>query len=157
MAASNEQIGAALQVLFNSMRFPPGVDAEKAIYGYMQALQGFPVEAIAHGIRKFLRGECDGVNPKFCPHPPELASIIRGTIRDRSSSPTGGRLYGYRAPKSKIVEPRCTKDWAAQLVAQGMHPHGSIWCPGDLGDRPDIGDLYAPDSEWKPPVKVGGD
>jgi hypothetical protein len=149
MAATNEQIGAALQVLFNSMRFPPGVDAEKAIYGYMSALQGFPVEAIAHGIRKFLRGECEDVNPKYCPHPPELAAIVRGTIRNKSPGPTG-KLYGYKAPKSKIIERNCSKEWAFRLIDQGVHPRGSIWCPGDFMDRPDLGDMFAPDAEWHP-------
>jgi hypothetical protein len=135
--------------LFNSMRFPPGVDAEKAIYGYIHALQGFPVEAIAHGIRKFLRGECEDVNPKYCPHPPELAAIVRGTMRSRPTQGTG-KLYGYKAPKSKIIERNCTKEWAFRLIDQGVHPRGSIWCPGDFMDRRDLGDLFAPDPEWQP-------
>lgn len=154
-AATNEQIGAALQILFNSMRFPPGVDAAKAIFGYMQALEGMPIEAITEGIRKFLRGECEGVNPKFCPHPPELSAIVRGTMSSRPRLEAEGKVYGYHPPKTNIIERRCTKDWARQLVNQGVHPRGSIWCPGALssGDgergKPEIGDLYAPDPEWK--------
>lgn len=62
------------------MRFHPGVDPDKAMYGYMQALNGFTLDAIAAGITKFLRGECEGVNPKFCPHPPELAQIVRSAV-----------------------------------------------------------------------------
>lgn len=62
------------------MRFHPGVDPDKAMFGYMQALQGFTIEAIAAGITKFLRGECADVNPKFCPHPPELAQIVRTAV-----------------------------------------------------------------------------
>jgi hypothetical protein len=62
------------------MRFPPGVDEKRAIFGYMTALNGFTIEAIEYGIRKFLRGECEGVNPKYCPHPPELAAIIRTAV-----------------------------------------------------------------------------
>ncbi len=131
------------------MRFPPGVDAGKAIYGYMQALQGFPVEAIVYGIRKFLRGECEDVNPKFCPHPPELAAIVRSTMRNKPAQGTG-KLYGYKAPKSKIIERNCTKEWAFRLIDQGVHPRGSIWCPGDFMERRDIGDLFAPDPEWQP-------
>lgn len=69
-----------MQILFNSMRFPPGVDASKAIDGYHLALRGFTAEAIAEGIAKFLRGECADVNPKFCPHPPELAQIVRSAV-----------------------------------------------------------------------------
>lgn len=155
-AATNEQIGAALQVLFNSMPFPRGVDPEKAVIGYLNALQGFPVEAIAYGIRRFLRGECEGVNPRFCPHPPELAGIIRDTLGSKPSLPTG-KLYGYRQPKSAVLERRCTKEWARQLVNQGVHPRGSIWCPGSLNDKPEIGDLFGPDDDWKPARPLTGD
>lgn len=137
-----------MQVLFNSMRFPPGVDAATAIFGYIQALQGFPAPAIEHGIRRFLRGECEGVNPKYCPHPPELAGIIRATLRGRPE-PDGG-FYSYSAPKSKVIEKRCTKEWAFRLIDQGVHPRGSIWCPGDVREKPEIGDLYGPDPDWKP-------
>jgi hypothetical protein len=71
------------------MRFPPGVDAEKAIGGYHLALSGFTAEAIAAGIAKFLRGECQDVNPKYCPHPPELAHIIRtAVVPTRTHQPT---------------------------------------------------------------------
>lgn len=62
------------------MRFHPGIDPDKAMYGYMQALNGFTIDAIAAGVTKFLRGECEGVNPKFCPHPPELAQIVRTVV-----------------------------------------------------------------------------
>lgn len=78
------------------MRFHPGIDPEKAIFGYMQALQGFTIEAIAAGIRKFLRGECDGVNPKFCPHPPELAQIVRTAVIPQWI-PQERRVAPYRA------------------------------------------------------------
>lgn len=78
--ASSAQIAEALDILFKSMRFHPGVDPEKATFGYMQALAGFSIEAIAAGITKFLRGECADVNPKFCPHPPELAQIVRSAV-----------------------------------------------------------------------------
>lgn len=78
--ATSAQAAEALQVLFDSMRFPPGVDEKRAIFGYMTALNGFSVEAIEAGIRKFLRGECEGVNPKYCPHPPELAFIVRTAV-----------------------------------------------------------------------------
>lgn len=141
--------------MFNSIGFPRGVEPDKAVFGYIQALQGFPVEAIAYGIRRFLRGECSDVSQKYCPRPPELAAIVRDTIKARPHTPQG-KLYVYSSPKSKILEGKCTKDWARQLVNQGVHPRGSIWCPGPLkgldGEeaRPDIGDLYGPDDEWKP-------
>lgn len=156
-AASTEQIAAALQILFNSMRFPPGVDQAKAIFGYIQALQGFPVENIAYGIQRFLRGECEGVNPKFCPHPPELAAIVRATIEPTPKFHAEGRLYGYHPPRSKVIERKCTKDWARQLVHQGVHPRGSIWCPGSITDKPEIGSLFGPDPEWRSAVPLVGD
>jgi len=133
------------------MRFPPGVDAEKAIYGYVGALQGFPIEAITSGIRRFLRGECDDVSMKFCPHPPELAAIVRNVA---SPDPTGNRFFSYRAPKSKILERNITKDYARRLVDNGVYPRGSIWTPSEVNDRPDIGDLFAPDEKWAYPKPV---
>ena len=82
-----------MQVLFDSMRFPPGVDEKRAIFGYMTALNGFTIEAIEHGIRKFLRGECEGVNPKYrrdcgCrkPKPGMLLQAARDLDIDLSAS-----------------------------------------------------------------------
>lgn len=62
------------------MRFPPGVDPDRAAGGYLAALHGFTLDAIVCGIRKFIRGECEGVSLKYCPHPPELAQIVRTTV-----------------------------------------------------------------------------
>lgn len=74
-------------MLFRSMRLPPGSDPDKAIIGYVTALQGLPAEAISRGIQRFLRGECEEVSPKFCPYPPELAKICRTTRYATSPSP----------------------------------------------------------------------
>ena len=148
MPATSEQIGEALKILFSSMPLPRGSDPDRATVGYLQALQGFPIEAIAYGIRKFLRGECEGVSAKFCPHPPELASIVRGEMPRRSAIP--GAVYGYHAPKSRVIQRNVTKDYARQLVAQGVYPRGSIWCPGDISENPAFGDLYGPDERWEP-------
>lgn len=79
------------------MRFHPGVEPDKALFGYMQAMQGFSIEAIAAGIRRFLRGECEGVNPKYCPHPPELATIVRTTVIP-SRIPPERRIPPFRQP-----------------------------------------------------------
>lgn len=133
------------------MPLPRGVEPEHASFGYIQALQGFSVEAITHGIRRFLRGECEGVNMRFCPHPPELAAIIRNTVH---SAPDKKRFYLYRQPKSKQIERGVTKEYGRQLVDSGIHPRGSIWLPGDPESRPDIGDVYAPDPDWKLPVRA---
>jgi len=139
------------------MPLPRGTDPEKAVFGYMQALQGLPVEAIAHGIRRFLRGECKDISNKFCPHPPELAAIVRGAIEPEPKFHVEGRLYGYHPPRSKVVERKCTKDWARQLVHQGIHPRGSIWCPGEITGKPEIGDLFGPDPWWRNAVPLIGD
>lgn len=134
------------------MRFPPGVDASKAIDGYHHALRGFPAEAIAVGIGKFLRGECSDVSPKFCPHPPELAAIVRGVVSPELS---GKKYFSYKQPESRLLERSVTRDYARRLVDNGVYPRGSIWVPGDVdGDRPDIGSLFAPDPKWKHPVSV---
>lgn len=134
------------------MGFKPGVDRDAAIFGYMQALQGFPIAAIARGIQRFLAGECDGVSMKYCPQPPELAGIIRETLRQAPKKAGTGRLYGYMSPRSKVIERGLTKDWARSLVQNGAAPRGSIWCPGSLSEgNPDKGDLYGPDPDWKGP------
>lgn len=146
--ASTEQIAEALKILFGSMPLPRGTDRESAAIGYIDALSGFPIEAIVYGIRKFLRGDCEDISPKFCPHPPELAKIVRGAMPNRNAVPTG-KLYGYHPPKSKVIERNCGKEWAFRLIDQGIHPRGSIWCPGDINDKHEIGDLYGPDPDWK--------
>jgi hypothetical protein len=139
------------------MPLPRGTDPEKAVFGYMHALQGFPVEAIAYGIQRFLRGECEGINPRFCPHPPELANIVRGTLADRPRFVGNGTIYRYRMPKSQMLERNCSKDWARGLVRQGVHPHGSIWVPGTIGEKPEIGDLYGPDPDWENAVPLNNE
>jgi hypothetical protein len=134
------------------MRLPPGSDPDRAALGYYTALQGFTIESIGQGIRDFLRGNCPDVSMKFCPHPPELASIIRKTIP--SGPVSTGKFYAYRQPKSKVIERKIGKEYARQLVDVGVHPRGCIWLPGDPQDKPEIGDLFAPDPEWKRPTPL---
>jgi hypothetical protein len=134
------------------MPLPRGSDPAKAIFGYINALNGLPAEAIENGIRRFLRGECDEVSRKFCPHPPELAAICRDSMPTPRTATFGtGKLYGYYPPNSDIVERSCTKEYARSLVDRGFRQRGCIWCPGGINDRPDIGDLYGPDPDWKGP------
>lgn len=80
MPASIAQIGEALKVLFNALPFQRGTDPDLVTLAYVDALNGLSAEAITEGIRKFLRGECEGVSIKFVPTPPELARIIRSTV-----------------------------------------------------------------------------
>lgn len=140
------------------MPLPRGTDPDKAAIGYYAALQGFTIQAITHGIRRFLKGECEGVSQKFCPHPPELAAIIRQTVH--TSPPAigeGKKLYRYKPPRSAIREHGITKERAFNLIDIGVHPRGCIWCPGSLNDRPEIGDLFGPDPAWQPAVQLNGD
>jgi hypothetical protein len=95
--ATNAQIAEALDILFKTMRFHPGVDEDRALFGYMQAMQGFTIEAIAAGVRKFIRGECSDVNPKYVPHPPELARIVRTAVVPQRI-PAERRIAPYREP-----------------------------------------------------------
>ena len=82
------------------MPFPKGTDPEKAVGGYIAALHGFPIDAIALGIRRFIRGECKDVSAKFCPHPPELANIIRTTRYIAAPQPQEPR--GYVSAKQEL-------------------------------------------------------
>lgn len=69
-----------MKVLFNALPFQRGTDPQLAALAYIEALQGLSAQAITEGVRKFLRGECEGVSTKFVPTPPELARIIRTAV-----------------------------------------------------------------------------
>jgi hypothetical protein len=149
--ATQQQIIQALEILFSAMRFRPGVDPETAVAGYVVALEGCTLDEITSGLRKVLRGDVEGLVKTWCPSPPELAAAIRDQIRRTPVNGTG-KLYRYKQPRSKIVAKKCTKDYAASLVRNGAAPRGSIWCPGEIGHDPHIGDLYGPDEAWKQAV-----
>jgi hypothetical protein len=145
----------ALTYLFASLPLPRGTDPEKAIFGYIAALSGLSLAAIENGIGKVLRGECDDVSRDFCPRPPALAAICRGvSYGPPQPATTSGKLYGYRAPSSKVIERNVTKEWAFRLIDQGVHPRGSIWCPGPLNEQPEFGDLFGPDPDWQKPFPL---
>lgn len=78
--ASSAEIVEALKVLFNSLPFQRGTDPATVILAYVEALRGVALDGVEAGIRKFLRGECEDVNPRYVPTPPELARIIRTTV-----------------------------------------------------------------------------
>lgn len=77
--ASLAEISDALQMLFDALPFQRG-QADNAVAAYVEALRGMALDAIHTGIRKFLRGECADVSPRFVPTPPELARIVRTAI-----------------------------------------------------------------------------
>jgi hypothetical protein len=153
--ASNAEIAEALKFLFGSLPLPKGTDPELAIFGYVKALSGLSLIAIENGFSKVLRGECQDVNRSFCPRPPELAAICRGvSFAPAPTATTTGKLYGYRAPASKVIERNVTKEWAFRLIDQGVHPRGSIWCPGQMNEKPEFGDLFGPDPSWQKPFPL---
>jgi hypothetical protein len=80
MQASAAEISAALQLLFDALPFQRGSRSENVAVAYIEALRGCSVEAVQEGVRKFLRGDCADVNPRYVPTPPELARIVRSAI-----------------------------------------------------------------------------
>lgn len=78
--ASAAEISAALQVLFDALPFQRGTRTENVAMAYIEALRGVTAAAVTEGIRKFLRGECEDVSPRFVPTPPELARIVRTAV-----------------------------------------------------------------------------
>lgn len=78
--ASLAEISDALQVLFDALPFQRGAKTDNVAAAYLESLRGLSAEAINAGVRKFLRGECEGVSPRFVPTPPELAQIVRKTV-----------------------------------------------------------------------------
>lgn len=57
--------------------------------------------------------------------------------------------YAVAKPRSAILTSGCTRSWARDHVARGYFPRGSIWFPGSVRGRPDLGDLFAPDPDWR--------
>ncbi len=93
MPASSAEIGEALKILFNALPFQRGTDPELVVVAYAEALRGVSLDGIKAGISKFLRGECENVNHRFVPTPPELARIVRTTI------------VPFRVPEARRIEP----------------------------------------------------
>src|SRR5690606_24604726 len=91
--ASSAEIGEALKVLFNALPFQRGTDPATVIMAYVEALRGVALDAIKAGISKFLRGECENVNHRFVPTPPELARIVRTAV------------IPARVPAARWIEP----------------------------------------------------
>lgn len=100
--ASIAEISAVLQVLFDALPFQRGTRADNVAGAYVDALRGFSHESINAGIRKFLRGECDEVSPRFVPTPPELARIVRTT--SIASRPQQAERREHSAPPASAGE-----------------------------------------------------
>jgi hypothetical protein len=107
-----------LKVLFNALPFQRGTDPQVVTLAYVEALRGFTAEAITEGIRKFLRGDCQDVSPKFVPTPPELARIVRSAVvpsripAERQIAPYRQSTPGERA-RMRLKMPMFAFAWSA--------------------------------------------
>jgi hypothetical protein len=147
--------------------FSPGKVANltATINLYMMPIkaEGLSDEAGCEAARRFWIGVVPDRASSFAP---TVAEFMVEARRIQEAMPRragiGGdrpKLFGFRKPNSKLLEPTCTKEWGRQLVDHGAHPRGSIWVPGPLFEegkraRPNIGELYAPDPEWKHAVPL---
>src|SRR6478736_1258776 len=66
---------AVLRPLFVSLPTPKDTDQESLIAGYFVALEGLSLEAFQNVVMKIVKGMIGDI--KFCPRPPELASMVR--------------------------------------------------------------------------------
>lgn len=154
-SATNLEMAAHLHQLFSSLPQRAGDDPVAVMNGYMMAIQGLPLWAIANTVQSYLCGLVKGQDKKFCPRAPEFATAIREerdrTMHASAKSPISkGRLYNLNLPKSKIIARKVTKEDTREGRRCGIYPPGCIWRPGYTDDEPHIGDVYAPDPDWKP-------
>lgn len=146
----------ALTAMVNA--FPQGqsTDPEVLLRTYRAVLRDISPAAITETAGRFASGRVADQSKTFAPSVAEFATEARrveADMRERGA-PSGRKLYRYRKPNSRLLERNVTKEYAFRLIDQGVHPRGSIWCPGPLDQRPDIGDLFAPDLDWKPAVPL---
>lgn len=65
-----------LRPLFVFLPTPKDTDQESLIEGYFIALDGLSLQALQNVVLKIVKGTI-GHDVKFCPRPPELASMVR--------------------------------------------------------------------------------
>lgn len=153
--STEAEIEDAVDAILSVMPAPRGMDGIKLVQGYLTALKGFPASAIREAVEGFLSGRfSDDFSSKFCPTPPDLATMVRRCLHAPRPIAVEGRKFSFKAPNSKRLEQGVTKDEARRLVAQGLYPKGSIWLPGESGNNPAFGDLYGPDDHWARPEPV---
>lgn len=98
--ASAAEISEILRLLFDAnLPFQRGANVENVAMAYIEALRGSTLEAIQAGVRKFLRGECQDVSPRYLPTPPELARIVRTAVV-QTRIPEERRIAPFRHPDS---------------------------------------------------------
>lgn len=133
------------------MKPPKDTNMEALTAGYFDALKSFPAAAIEDAIDGFLNGRFG--ERKWLPLPPELATMVRSCLAGTGQK-VEGRPYRYSMPKSRILKQGCTKEWVRDQRAIGLLEPGVIWVPGPYAENAQWGDLFAPDPEWKPAVRI---
>lgn len=156
-ACFSDEIEKAVYAIVSVMPAPRGMDGAKLIQGYITALKGFSLPAIQAAVEGFLNGRfASEFSTKFCPTPPDLAAMVRKINESGAARPReelGRRKYAYNAPNSVCAERNIRREDGRRLVDQGMYPEGCIWIPG-TDDKPEFGELYYPDPEWRTPVLI---
>lgn len=148
----NRQAAQAITVMLNGFPQSAAADKQALLLTFGRALSGVSDQAIIDAAQRYVSGLVPGQSATFAPAVAEFSQEARRLDeeqRDRLSRPRRN-LFIYRKPNAPLLERNITKEYAFRLIDQGVHPRGSIWCPGPLDNRPDIGDLFAPDPKWKP-------
>lgn len=148
----NREAAQSITVMLNGFPQSPVANMKAVLLTFGQALHGVSDDVIREVAQRYVSGAVAGQSSTFAPSVAEFAQEARRIAETRAAISDGNRrkLYVYRKPTSELLERNVTKEFAFRLIDQGVHPRGSIWCPGSLDDRPDIGDLFAPDPAWKP-------
>lgn len=151
---SKSELPGLLQPLF-SLKLPRGIEADVWSDGCWASLCGLSAETIRHAVSKIIGGTVPGLSPKWRPTPAEIGAVARG-VSVRAEADQARQLVAFRAPRSKILATRFPKAEMRLAVDSGRFPKGSIWLPiNDLqsGRTLGIGDVYAPDDTWRPPIQ----
>jgi len=152
-------IDKQLERLTRAMGKPKGYDVEEQRGEYRRSMRGFKLVVVVETMDRILDGRYERKTMAI-PRVNELAQLVRKTHDEQAKSDERlakayGKLYRLEIPSSEVLEHAVTKEFGRQLVDTGIHPRGSIWIPGPLGDDPHKGTMYAPDATWmKPEVPI---
>ncbi|NTF54399.1 hypothetical protein G6L12_05760 [Agrobacterium rhizogenes] len=150
-STTNPSLDRLLQPIFVSLPLPKGVDGDALLRQYHYALSDQPIEALRSVVSKLVKGTwLEEV--RFCPRPPELASMVR---REASM------IAEMNRPRvSYLPSPHQFKDWRIihqdrarelqrqgyRLIAEGAElkarysnvPAGTIffWATGEMWAPP---------------------
>lgn len=156
MASSSFEIANAMERLGLVLPMPRDFELDdKTNIEYQRALVKFDPDILSEAVDRILDGRIARKTNKF-PMVTELAAMVRSVQDERAGADEKAqrKLYRYTPPKSKVLERNITKERASELCRNGVHPRGSIWCPGPVNDRPEYGDLFGPDPLWQNAVSI---